>query len=154
MSKAIPFASSDAWLLHAILLVAIQNGSASLDEVVGAADGIEHAMLTFDEIDGGVARLSRAGLIAIRDKRFHLTRLGMEMGRRISTLSGRKADEALRKEFGIPPPKPPFGATPADPAWTSDAFTIEDLRRAEEAYRQRFADLLRRSARKSRADTT
>ena len=137
MSDAIPLVWTDAWLLHAILLAATQDGKASLDEVVGAADMIQHAMLTFDEIDGGVARLSRAGLIAITDKQFHLTPGGIEVSRRITTLSVRKAGEALRTELGIAPPEPPFRPTPADPAWTSHAFTIEDMRTAEKAYRKR-----------------
>ena len=49
MSDAIPLVWTDAWLLHAILLAATQDGKASLDEVVGAADMIQHAMLTCRE---------------------------------------------------------------------------------------------------------
>jgi hypothetical protein len=137
MSEAIPFASSDAWLLHAVLLAA-KEGEAALDEVVGTADMIQHAMLTFDEIDGGVARLSRAGLLAIKDKRFQLSPAAAALGRRLAKLSLREAGDALRRELGISEPVPPFEPTPPDPAWVSGAFTVDDLRRAEKEYRRRF----------------
>ena len=136
MSDAIPFAWTDAWLLHAILLAA-ENGQARLDEVIAAADMIQHAMLTFDEIDGGIARLSRAGLISIGDKQFHLTATATEIQARMVRLSVRKADEACRTALGLAPPEPPFRPTPADPAWTSHAFTIEEVRKAEKDYRRR-----------------
>ena len=116
MSDHIPFAWTDAWLLHAIL-ISVRDGEAPLDVVISAADGIQHAMLTFDEIDGGVARLSAAGLIEIRNKRFHLTAAGTELGARVTTLSVRKAEQAVRKALGVRDPEPPYKPTPADPAW-------------------------------------
>lgn len=136
-SEAIPFASSDAWLLHAVLLAA-KEGEAALDGVVGAADMIQHAMLTFDEIDGGVARLSRAGLVTIKEKRFHLSPAARAIGGRLARLPLQEAGDALRRDLGIPEPVPPFEPTPQDPAWTSGAFTVDDLRKAEEEYRRRF----------------
>ncbi len=136
LPQHIPLVWTDAWLLHAILISA-PDGEASLDVVIGAADGIQHAMLTFDEIDGGVARLSRAGLIEIRNKRFHLTAAGTELRRRVEALPVRKAEQELRTELAIPDPEPPFRPTPADPAWMSHAFTIDDVREADKAYRRR-----------------
>jgi len=92
------------------LLLAEKEGEAALDEVVGTADMIQHAMLTFDEIDGGVARLSRAGLVAIKDKRFQLSPSAAAIGRRLDKLSLRKACDALRRELGIPETVPPLEA--------------------------------------------
>src|SRR5262245_43642899 len=106
MSDRIPFAWTDAWLLLAIL-ISIQDGEAPLDVVISAADGIQHAMLTFDEIDGGIARLSRAGLIEIKDKRFHLTPAGEELRSLLATRSVRKSEMMLRKKLGAADPEPP-----------------------------------------------
>ena len=144
MSDEIPFAWTDAWLLHAIL-ISIRDGEAPLDVVISAADGIQHAMLTFDEIDGGIARLSRGGFIEVRGNRFHLTAAGAELRRRIESLSVRKAEQTVRKQLGILEPLATFKPTPADPAWTSGAFTIEDVKQAEKAYRRRVREWLRRT---------
>ena len=143
MTDDIPFVWSDAWLLHAIL-ISVQDGEAPLDVVISAADGIQHAMLTFDEIDGGIARLTRAELIEIRNKRFHLTPAGTDLQRLVAAQSVRKAEQTLRKKLGAPDPEPPYKPTPADPAWTSGAFTIEDMKKADMAYRRRVREWLRR----------
>ena len=137
MSESIPLTSSDGWLLHAILLAA-HDGQATLEGLVGAADMINHAMLTFDEIDGGLARLSAAGLVSTGDKRVQITATAAEMQARVAKLSLRKATETLRAELGIPEPVPPFRPTPPDPRWRSGTFTVDDLAKAENGYRQKF----------------
>jgi hypothetical protein len=134
MSKAIPFVWSDAWILHAILLAA-KDDEATLEDVIGAADGINHAILTFDEIDGGVARLSRAGLIAVRNARFQVLPALAGLRQRVTKLSVRQAADALEKELGIAAAEP-FTPTPADPAWSSRAFTAAEVHTAWEAYRR------------------
>jgi hypothetical protein len=143
MPDRIPFVWTDAWLFHAIL-ISVQDGEAPLDVVISAADGIQHAMLIFDEIDGGIARLTRAGLIEIRNRRFHLTPAGTELRSLVATRSVRKSELMLRKKLGAADPEPPYKPTPADPAWTSGAFTIEDVKKAEKAYRRRVREWLRR----------
>src|SRR5687767_13486263 len=98
MSEAIPFVWSDAWLLHAIL-VAAKEDEATLEDVIGAADFLNHAILTFDEIDGGVARLSRAGLITAQNARFQVMPALGELRQRLTKLSLQEATDALLKEL-------------------------------------------------------
>ena len=53
---------SDAWLLLAIVR-ASANGKAGMQEIIEAGDGINHAIFTDEELEGGLARLTAAGLI-------------------------------------------------------------------------------------------
>ena len=51
---------SDAWLLTAAYFT--QENPVSLRGVIGAGDGINHAIFTDDELDHGMTRLTAAGL--------------------------------------------------------------------------------------------
>lgn len=62
MQKRIGFLPPDAWVLLAILYAG-RARAASLREIIAAADFINHAILTYEELAGGLARLSRAGTI-------------------------------------------------------------------------------------------
>src|SRR5262245_53374580 len=87
---------SDAWLLQAIVL-ATQRGPATLAQVIAAADVVNHALLTADELHGGFARLTAGGFVAEAEERFTITQLvpvatlssirnsGWQGGRRIAT---------------------------------------------------------------------
>jgi hypothetical protein len=68
----IPFRWSDAWLLLSVALAA-KSGSTTLAAVIGAADNIQHAIITKAEIDGGVERLARGGLLELTADHFTLT---------------------------------------------------------------------------------
>lgn len=68
MTQASKHPWSDAWLLHAVIITA-QDGGAELAEVIGAADFLNHAILTCDEINGGVERLVQGGWIRLEDGR-------------------------------------------------------------------------------------
>jgi hypothetical protein len=56
------FLWSDAWILMAIGL-ASDTGESSLAHVIGAADAVEHAVPTREEVNGALARLGRAGFV-------------------------------------------------------------------------------------------
>jgi hypothetical protein len=136
--SSVPFQWSDAWLLHAVLLAAGER-DAALDEVIGAADMLNKAMLTFDELDGGIARLEAAGFVSIVAGRFRLSETGRALYRQLSPGSGRRASEAIRRALGAPePPGPPYKPGVRDPDWTSGAFTPAEMARAERVYRKRF----------------
>lgn len=91
-----PFLWSDAWLLQAIAL-ASSSGPATLAQIIGAADAVNHALLTSDELHGGFVRLTSGGFVAESDARFAITELvpativaqirasGWQRGRRIAT---------------------------------------------------------------------
>lgn len=68
---------SDAWLLTAAHFT--QENPVTLRGLIGAGDGINHAIFTDDEIDHGLTRLSAAGLarlegetIVLADEAIHL----------------------------------------------------------------------------------
>jgi hypothetical protein len=69
---------SDTWLLLAV------GCQLSLEEIplsvlITRADAIQHAVPSFDEVDGGLARLSIAGLVRVIDGRVALTPSGLEL---------------------------------------------------------------------------
>lgn len=107
------FRWSDAWLFLAIGY-SIQKGESSLARVIGAADGIQHAVLTWEEVDGGLFRLGRAGYVTVRDGRVSLTQQGRLIfeGLKKRTLIDR-LDE-LAAAIGAPP------WTAQDPAGARD----------------------------------
>jgi len=65
---------SDAWLLQAIAL-ATQRGPATLAQIIAAADAVNHALPTFDELHGGFVRLTAGGFVAEAEERFTITEL-------------------------------------------------------------------------------
>lgn len=131
----IPYAPTDPWLLQAILS-AEKEGFASLTDVVTCGDAIDHAILTFDEIDGGLARLARGGFVSLNGNRIRVLPLATELiARRIKRMSINKEREAIRVALGAPKPQPPFHPTPADPLWKS-GLTSEEWDAAVEEYGQ------------------
>ena len=60
---------SDAWILLAIIYAGKEE-AATLSEVVGAADYIQHAIVTFQELEGALARLTKNQLIIDNDGRY------------------------------------------------------------------------------------
>jgi hypothetical protein len=87
---------SDAWLLQAIAL-ASQRGPATLARIIAAADAVNHALLTFDELHGGFVRLTAGGFVSETEEHFTITQLvpsatlssirngGLMAGRRIAS---------------------------------------------------------------------
>lgn len=87
---------SDAWLLQSIVL-ASGNRPATLAQVIGAADAVNHALLTDDELHGGLVRLTTGGFVVEIGSRFAVTGLvpattaaeirtsGWQRGRRIAS---------------------------------------------------------------------
>ncbi|HJU86425.1 MAG TPA: hypothetical protein VJ788_03535 [Gemmatimonadota bacterium] len=66
------FLWSDAWLLQAIA-VAARSEPATLAEVLAAADAVNHALPTDEELHGGLARLTGEGFVEEIEDRFRLT---------------------------------------------------------------------------------
>jgi len=75
---------SDAWVFAAIRTASTGSGnSASLAEMVAAADAINHAILLDSEVQNAVQCLLGAGLICIDGRRrFRLTGSGEDIGAR------------------------------------------------------------------------
>lgn len=69
------FRWSDAWLLLAIGY-SNEKGESSLARVIGVADAIQHSVLTWEEVDGGLFRLGKADYVTVREGRLGLTQQG------------------------------------------------------------------------------
>jgi hypothetical protein len=87
-SGAPRFAWSDAWLLLAIGYAA-QKGPSRLPRVIAAGDYIQHAIMTWEEVDGGLHRLGDAGLVKVRNQKILLTPKGRRLINKLRTLDGR-----------------------------------------------------------------
>jgi hypothetical protein len=102
--SATPFQWSDAWLLLAIGFAASQR-AASLGSVIATADGIQHAVITRDELNGGIGRLERAGYITYDQDGLTVTALGLTLFResaRAGATHGKRQDAIERALSAIP----------------------------------------------------
>lgn len=61
--------SSDTWVLLAVLYAGGEDGK-TLREVINTADYINHAIPTYEELAGGLARLLAAGLVVEQSGRY------------------------------------------------------------------------------------
>ncbi len=57
----------DAWMFLAIAISPRDAGPVGLSNLVAAADGVNHAIPTEDELRGGINRLLHAGLVYEHD---------------------------------------------------------------------------------------
>ena len=92
----------DAWILLAILIKAQPGEFPSLDEIIGAADYINHAIPTSGELDGALFRLIESGWIEQEDLCFAPTERAESMyapfrGRRTAITTDL---EHVRSEIG------------------------------------------------------
>jgi hypothetical protein len=128
---------SDAWLLHAIAL-ASSRGPATLADILGAADGVQHAMPTADELHGAFSRLTQGGFVEERTDGFTLGPSVSDSTRASLLEAGRTKASRLASEL--------LGAE----EWTSErnvgdprnrvlypGLTDERLRAADQEYRER-----------------
>lgn len=107
--------ASDAWLLCSIGLVCWKGRSARLEDILEASDAVNHAILTHGELDGGLARLIRAGHVVATATGFAPSRRTARPLRALLGVRRRLLDhvENVRKFLGAAPWVP--GETP--PAW-------------------------------------
>lgn len=118
---------SDAWLLF------------SFPELITRADGIQHAVPSFDEVDGGLARLSSAGLVRVSRGHVGLTPGGLALVSR--TASPRRPllnwQEELERALKAAP-------------WSAEYTPVtahRDPSLAAVTSREEYAEALRRSGR-------
>ena len=124
------FTWADAWIFSALL---VTRHPAGLADLVGAADGINHAIPTPEEINGALDRLHAAGLVSRSDEQLAPTPAASELFERIS--SGRRSllgivdriHQALVRDFGMPAAPRVF------------SYSDADVRAAYEVYLQRLA---------------
>jgi hypothetical protein len=71
MTKALKWTFSDGWILMSVFGSHGENG-ATLDELIGVADLINHAIPTSEELSRSLTRLASCGLLAESDGRFRI----------------------------------------------------------------------------------
>ena len=69
---ATDFVWSDTWVLLAIIYNQ-KRGSATLQDIIAAADGINHAIPTLEELESALNRLLAAGCITEQDGKYDVT---------------------------------------------------------------------------------
>lgn len=142
---SIPYACSDAWLLLTILVAASADG-ATLDGIVSTGDAINHAVFTFHEIDGGLARLVAGGFVRVDNMRVFPTDEAKRIYDRVRRRKGSMLTQmdALRKKLGAPEWSTADDPNRADPAWSLAAFSVSELDRAYTNYQRQFSAALKR----------
>jgi len=83
---------SDAWFLLATIYAA-RESSAPLSEVIAAADYIQHAILTFEETEGALARLSENGYLAFSAGNISISEKTNEFYRSVTKTRRKVLDE-------------------------------------------------------------
>ena len=124
------FSWADAWIFAAL---SVTRHPAALADLIGAADGINHAIPTPDEINGALNRLHAAGLVSRSGEQLAPTQIASELFERIN--SGRRSlpgivdrtHQALVRDFRLPAVPRAF------------AYSDADVRAAYEVYLQRLA---------------
>jgi hypothetical protein len=135
---------SDAWLLQAIAL-ASQEKPARLGDILGAADAVNHALPTDDELHGALTRLTAGGFVEEADAGFQLTpgvppTVADALVHR-SWTAGRAAASAF---LGAEPWTPDRNIGDRRNQVTYAGLTPERIRDADEEYRRRIATRRRR----------
>src|SRR5690242_10888833 len=129
---------SDAWLLQAIA-IASHEAPASLSRVLGAADGVNHAMPTDDELHGAFVRLTAGGHIEEVEEGFRLTeraRAGVEQA--IVAAGRSRGREAAAKYLGAEEWTPERNVRDPRNNVRYPALTDDRIRQAEREYRDRI----------------
>lgn len=83
-ARRIHFTWADAWILYAVIISRPGNG-ASLQSIISAADGINHAIPTYQELRGAMVRLQRVGCIVEKDHRYRATAMVISAHKRTTT---------------------------------------------------------------------
>jgi hypothetical protein len=128
---------SDAWLFQAIAL-ASQTHAAALDEVLGAADAVNHAMPTDDELHGALSRLTAGGFIEEVEERFQLTAEVPSELREALAGGLTRGRDAASKYLNAEPWSPQTNVRDPRNQLHYPGLTRERIRSAEQAYRRRW----------------
>lgn len=115
MTERSGFLWCDAWILLATALTR-RAGSSSLAAIIGAADAVQHAIVTREELSGAFARLQRAGYLEPDAAGIRLTSAGealvTEAGQAAAHLH--KHQEVLEQILGATPWSPAYQPQQAD----------------------------------------
>lgn len=149
---SIPYVWSDAWLLLSVLLAGSTGAGATLEDIVAAGDAINHAIFTFYEIDGGLARLLAGGLVRIHGERVSPTLGAVAIYDRVHESRGSLLTqmEGIGRKIGAPRWSASHDPNRGDPIWSSKRFSRADFKRAYSRYKRKFATALRKREQQGR----
>lgn len=71
MTTRLEWTFNDGWILMSVFLTHGESG-APLDELIGAADAMNHAIPTRKEISRSLTRLASCGIVTEKDGRFRI----------------------------------------------------------------------------------
>ncbi len=103
---------ADIWLLQAIYVCERQaiyhseknDRSPTIEEIIGAADYINHAVMTFEEFSGGLWNLKRAGLLQQDGEKRKLASEATALFQKFETKGVLEQVEFVRRELGVETP--------------------------------------------------
>ena len=128
---------SDVWLLRAVHAFHGRDAAPAIEDILPAADGINHAVMTYAELTGGAYRLEAAGLLECEGEVLTPTAEAERLFHKHRRLGAHRLPEALKKELGVSPPSKgdqPHAMPPdLDPFISRERFDA-----AVEAYRRRW----------------
>ncbi|RBP44268.1 hypothetical protein DES53_10487 [Roseimicrobium gellanilyticum] len=129
MSSPSTFLWSDVWLLTSICLAGPRGSAVSLETIIGVGDGINHAIFTPSEVNGGFSRLQRAGIIRVHEDGCSLTPAGEKLVTPSlkKPLSLAKRMEHIRKQLGAEDWKPGTDPHAADDAETEVRYVDDAM---------------------------
>lgn len=131
------FTWSDVWLLHAVAVAGGDASGASLTDVIGVGDAINHALFTSAELRRGFAKLSAAGFVSERGARFFIEGEAADAWQRAFQHQRlgkqRKELETFLGAAPYPAGDPGF----EDPEWPYPSLTDARIHAAEAEYRKR-----------------
>jgi len=129
---------SDVWLLLAILM-APREGPADLRSILAAGDYLEHAIFRFEEMEGGLFRLTRGGYVEEVAGGFVPTEMAQEMFRRIASQTRRRRAlrEAVAHAIGVQRPGPSVQAQAAENGHRYPSLTRSRYEEAVRRYLQK-----------------
>lgn len=131
------FLWSDVWLLTAIYLAGPRGSAVPLEFIIGAGDYINHAIFTVSELNSGLSRLQRAGLIMVHENGVALTPAGDELVTPTSekSVNALKHMENIRKHLGAEDWKPGLDPNSANDSESATTYvTAASVHEAYEAY--------------------
>ena len=125
------FKKSDPWIFLSIAYAA-GGQLASLDQIIGTADGINHAIPNDDEIEEGFTHLLQSNLIRLRGRKLGLTSSGIKLAKRCT----RKSKYLLKQWTFLDE----LFKTEAYPQITQAIYKLEsgEAHKAYEKYHKRF----------------
>jgi hypothetical protein len=90
----------DIWLLQSMRISGESDDKFDLSRIVAAADGINHAILTFEEFNNGLYRLREAGLIELNFPRYAFTPSALDLFQKFEGQSYMKQMDSIGLNVG------------------------------------------------------